>query len=134
MSRATGTRQRLIDGIYLTPGANNPMGGMNALLPEVDEADFLYRRLQQAVKQGRLESAMGPQAVDRAEAAGVLEAQEARTLRDYEQKIMAYINVDEFDYHALARAARRKTTTRKKTGTRRARKPATQDEPGPDQT
>ena len=132
VSRATGTRQRLIDGVYLTPAANNPVGGLNALLPEVDAADLLYRRLQQAVKQGRVAAAVGPGAVDQAVAAGVLDAEEAQALRNYEEKIMAYINVDEFDYQDLARVARSKTTTRKKTGTRRARKPAARKKPGPE--
>jgi acyl-CoA dehydrogenase len=133
VSRATGTRQRLIDGVYLTPEKNNPIGGLNDLLPEVDQADFLYRRLQQAVKQGRIAATTGPAVVDQAEAAGVLDAEEAQALRNYEEKILAYISVDEFDYHDLARAARRKTTTRKKTGTRRARKPAARKKPGSDQ-
>ena len=62
----------------------------------------------------------------------MLDAEEAQALRNYEEKIMAYINVDEFDYQDLARVARGKTTARKKTVTRGTRKPAARKKQGPE--
>lgn len=115
ISRPTGTRQRLIQGIYLSPESNNPVGRLEALLPEADAADALYWRLQQAVKLGRV--APGPARLEEAQAAGVLDPDEADALREYETRIMDFISVDEFDYNAIARKPGRTVTRRRKTKT-----------------
>jgi acyl-CoA dehydrogenase len=115
VSRSTGTRQRLIEGIYLSPESNNPVGRLESLLPEADEADALYWRLQQAEKRGRV--APGSERLEAAQAAGVLDPEEVDSLREYETRIMDFINVDEFDYNAIARKPKRTVTRRRKTKT-----------------
>ncbi len=114
ITQATDTRRRLIAGIYLSPESNNPIGRMNELLPEIDKADPLYDKLRRAVRDGLAATAQGPAAIDAAEGAGILTADEAKLLHHYDKQAMSFINVDEFDRPKPARTTRRKRTVRKK--------------------
>ena len=103
ITRATATRQRLIAGIYLTPADNNPVGRLNALLAEADEVEPLERKLREAVKADRIPSLLGRELIDAGEKAGVLDAAEAKRMRDYDARVMDVIHVDEFGRDELAR-------------------------------
>ena len=129
VSRPTGTRQRLIDGIYLTPNDNNPVGRLHVLLPQVDAADNLYRRWHEARHEKRVSP--GPPDADVGESAGVFSAEDAAVLREYEQVVRPFIAVDEFDFNAAARkpgrGGARKTSTRKKRTTKKTAAAETDD-------
>jgi len=97
------TLLRLIAGIYLTPADNNPVGRLNALLAEADEVEPLERKLREAVKADRIPSLLGRELIDAGEKAGVLDAAEAKRMRDYDARVMDVIHVDEFGRDELAR-------------------------------
>ncbi|MBI2995075.1 MAG: acyl-CoA dehydrogenase, partial [Gammaproteobacteria bacterium] len=96
ITRATAARRRLIAGIYLTPMDNNPLGRLNALLEEADGLEPLERKLREAVKADRIPSLLGRELIDAGEKAGVLDASEAKRMREYDARVMDVIHVDEF--------------------------------------
>jgi acyl-CoA dehydrogenase len=49
-------RDRLLEWVYLTPTANNTIGRMHALLPEVIAAEPIERKFAKALKAGQLSS------------------------------------------------------------------------------
>ena len=103
VTRDTGTRRRLIDGIYIAPAPNNPLGRLNELLPLADRAEPLEKKMREAVKAKTLPALRGAALIEAAAAAGVINAAEADMLRDYDRRVMDIIHVDEFEYGDLAR-------------------------------
>ncbi|MDP2644418.1 MAG: acyl-CoA dehydrogenase [Desulfobacterales bacterium] len=101
--RDTETRKRLLDGLYATPSALNPLGRLNALLSVADDMELLEERLASAVHSGQWKAGDAPDDVDAAEAAGILSGAEAGQLRDYRARVMDVIQVDEFPYGAFTR-------------------------------
>jgi acyl-CoA dehydrogenase len=103
VTRDTATRRRLIEGVYLTPAPNNPVGSVNALLSEAESIEPLERKLREAVKAGKIESLLGIELIEAGASAGVLSAEETKRMREWDARVMDIIHVDEFDYRALAR-------------------------------
>ena len=135
----TPTRDRLIDGIYATVAAGNPLGSVNEVFHMALEVEPLRRKVSEAVKSGSIPDLTGVELVDAAEQSGCITSEEAARLRLYDEKLMDVINVDEFPYEAFSRAkpaARRtvrKRVAKKKTPARRRKKKTSAgkaDEPG----
>src|SRR5690606_30789373 len=103
VSRDTAARRRLVEGTYLTPLKNNPLGRLHALLAEAPKMEPLERRLRDAVKAGTLPPLLGAPLIEAAKTAGVVDEDEARRLLDWDRRVMEFIHVDEFEYDALAR-------------------------------
>jgi acyl-CoA dehydrogenase len=99
----TAVRTRLIEGIYLAPNDNNPIGKASAVLALADECEPLIVKMRKAQKSGQLPDIMGMELIDAAARAGVVNEDEAGRLRDFDRKIMDIINVDDFAYTAFAR-------------------------------
>ena len=100
-------RSRLIAGIYLTPNANNPIGRMNQLLPEVITAEPVERKLLKAVKSGQLRGYDYAAQLADAEAKGVLSGAERQLLARVHAATFEFISVDDFDSSELAAGARK---------------------------
>lgn len=94
----TDTRARLLQGAYLTPHENNPIGRLNALLPLAESIAPLERKLSSAVKEGFVIDLLGPEQINDAENKDILNKEEADQLRHYDAKIMEFIHVDDFAY------------------------------------
>ncbi len=92
----TETRDRLCAGIYKRNDGKNPMGLLQQALELAVAMEPLEARLRTAVKDGRVAAPDLPRQIDRAEALDVLSAEEAAQLRDYDTKVMALIEVDDF--------------------------------------
>ena len=103
VTRKSAVRDRLIAGVYLTPGANNPVGNWNGVLELVDRHEPLIDRLRKAVKAKSLPDVVGTELIDAAERAEILSAAEAAQMRELDARIMEVINVDEFEYDAFSR-------------------------------
>jgi len=102
MMSVTDTRARLSDGIYKTNEPNNPLGLLQAALALSDAAEPLERRIRvEGVKTGRISALDLPGQLEQALAIGLISPAEARLLRDYDQKVMELINVDDFDPREL---------------------------------
>ncbi len=97
----TETRERLCDGIYKRCDGKNPMGLLQQALELAVVMEPLEARLRGAVKDGRVVAPDLPRQVDAAEALGVLSAEEVAQLRDYDTKVMAIVNVDDFSAEEL---------------------------------
>jgi len=99
-------RTRLMGDIYMTPNANNPIGRMNALLPEVILAEPVERKFLKAAKSGELKGYdYDAQLVD-AEAKGLLSGAERELLARVRKATFEFISVDDFDASELAAGAR----------------------------
>jgi acyl-CoA dehydrogenase len=95
-------RDRLCAGIYRAVEPGNALGLLQEALELSVKAEPLERRLRvEGIKTGRVTALDLPGQVDQAEAAGLLIAAEATWLRDYDRKVMALVNVDDFAPHEL---------------------------------
>ncbi|MEO8746373.1 MAG: acyl-CoA dehydrogenase [Rhodanobacter sp.] len=90
-------RDRLLEWVYLTPTANNTVGRMNALLPQVILAEPVDRKLAKALKSGQFKAHDYPGQLAEAEQAGVLNASEAALLARVHAQVFEFISVDDFD-------------------------------------
>jgi acyl-CoA dehydrogenase len=99
-------RTRLIGDIYMTPNANNPIGRMNALLPEVILAEPVERKFLKAAKSGELKGYDYDAQLADAEAKGVLSGAERELLARVRKATFEFISVDDFDASELAAGTR----------------------------
>jgi acyl-CoA dehydrogenase len=99
------TRDRLAHGIYRTLDPRNPLGLLQEALELSVAADPLEKRLRvEGVKTGRITALDLPGQVEQAVAAGLLDEREAQLLRDYDRKVMAINDVDDFASEELMAA------------------------------
>jgi acyl-CoA dehydrogenase len=105
-------RDRLTEGIYKTPNANNPVGRMNVLLPEVIAAEPVERKFLKAAKAGELSGYDYASQLADAEAKGVISAAEAALLKHVRDVSFEFISVDDFDAADLAAGRRSKPALR----------------------
>lgn len=114
------TRDRLISGVFEGKSEFSPLHELTDVLQLADEVLPLERKLRQGVKSGQLPALMGRALIDAGEEAGVLGKKEAAQLRAYDEKIMAIINVDEFEFNAFARKITKKTRSSRKKKTKKS--------------
>ncbi len=100
-------RDRLIGQIYLTPNANNPVGRMNALLPQVIAAEPVERKFLKAVKSGTLKGYDYEAQLADAKSHGVISGAECDLLARVRAETFEFISVDDFDSSELAAGARK---------------------------
>jgi len=99
------TRARLGRCVYTTAEPGNQQGELAALLELADRAELLEKRVRvEGVKTGRITALDLPGQVRQAEQLGLLSADEARFLDDYDARVMAIVNVDDFAPHELGTA------------------------------
>jgi acyl-CoA dehydrogenase len=93
----SATRDRLAAGIYRTVEPGNPLGLLQEALELSLVAEPLEKRIRvEGVKTGRITALELPGQIEQALAAGLINAGEAATLRDYDRKVMHIIDVDDF--------------------------------------
>ncbi len=90
-------RDRLLEWVYLTPTANNTVGRMNALLPDVIAAEPVDRKFGKAQKSGQFRTHDYMDQLTEAEQAGVLNASEAALLKRVREGVFEFISVDDFE-------------------------------------
>jgi len=90
-------RSRLAEWIYLTPSANNPVGRMNALLPDVIAAEPVERKFAKALKSGSIKALDADAQLVEAEQAGAISADERKLLERVRAAMQEFIDVDDFD-------------------------------------
>jgi len=96
-------RERLTEGLYDVLEPRNPLGLMNEALRLADIADPLEKRVRKAAKDGQIPEREFPEMIDAAQAAGILNEAEAHELREFDNRVMAIMAVDDFDPQELAR-------------------------------
>ncbi len=101
----SATRDRLAAGIYRTVEPGNPLGLLQEALELSLVAEPLEKRIRvEGVKTGRITALELPGQIEQALAAGLINAGEAATLRDYDRKVMHIIDVDDFSSEELMAA------------------------------
>jgi acyl-CoA dehydrogenase len=104
--RPGAARDRLCAGIYRTVEPGNPLGLLQEVLEMADQAELLERRLRvEGVKTGSITALELPSQIDQAAATGLLTAEEAAWLREYDRKVMEIVHVDDFAPHELGAGA-----------------------------
>ncbi|MHB8679121.1 MAG: acyl-CoA dehydrogenase [Rudaea sp.] len=90
-------RSRLGEWIYLTPSANNPVGRMNALLPDVIAAEPVERKFAKALKSGCIKALDADAQLAEAECSGAISTDERKLLERVRAAVQEFIDVDDFD-------------------------------------
>ena len=92
----------------MTPTANNPIGRMNALLPEVIAAEPIERKLLKAVKSGEVDGLDYDAQLADAEKKGIIDAAERALLAHVRVATFEFISVDDFAPEELRAAITKK--------------------------
>ena len=96
-------RDRLTHGIYRTIEPGNPLGLLQEALVLSLSAEPLEKKIRvEGVKTGRVTALDLPGQIGQALAVGIITAAEATLLRDFDQKVMVLVHVDDFESHELA--------------------------------
>ena len=99
-------RDRLAEWTYLTPNANNVVGRMNALLPDVIAAEPIERKFAKAQKSGALKSLDAAAQLAEAEQLGAITSEERKLLERVRAATLEFIAVDDFDPVELTSAVK----------------------------
>jgi acyl-CoA dehydrogenase len=98
-------RDRLADGIFLTPCANNPAGRINASLAKVILAEPVERKFLKALKNSDIEALTFPEQLNEGVAEGWITAEEKAQLEELRELTWDAIMVDDFDSADLEAAS-----------------------------
>jgi acyl-CoA dehydrogenase len=97
------SRERLSELAYTTLEPGNPLGLLQEALELSKEHLPLERRLRQAQKEGLIHTDYLGLQIDEALKAQVISRAEARSLREYHEKVLTLLSVDDFTSDELAR-------------------------------
>ncbi|HZP65273.1 MAG TPA: acyl-CoA dehydrogenase [Rudaea sp.] len=100
-------RDRLGQWAFLTPAANNPVGRLNAILPEVIAAEPVERKFVKALKSGGISALDYAGQLAQAEAQGAISAEEHKLLARVRTATIEFIGVDDFDSSELEAATKK---------------------------
>ena len=103
------TRSRLVEGVYLTPNANNVPGRMHHALDKVIASEPIERKVVKAIKAGPIGAFEASAQLDEAGQKNVITAAERDLLAEVRVLTNEFIAVDDFDSAELeaATAAKR---------------------------
>ncbi|HEX7348729.1 MAG TPA: acyl-CoA dehydrogenase [Rhodanobacteraceae bacterium] len=93
----SAARDAIVHGMYLTPNANNPVGRMHALLPDVVAAEPVERKFLKAVKAGGIHAHDYFEQLAEAQRLGAISETERKQLEHLRRATAEFINVDDFD-------------------------------------
>jgi acyl-CoA dehydrogenase len=106
VSNPTEARERLCGGVYRTVEPTNHLGLVQEAMLLTVAAEPLLKRIRvEGAKTGRVTALDLPGQIGEAEAGGIISAEEAAQLREYDRKVMEIIHVDDFDAAELAAGA-----------------------------
>ena len=94
-------RDALVRGMYLAPNANNPVGRMHALLPDVIAAEPVERKFLKAVKANNIRAHDYFEQLAEAAKQGAISETERAMLERLRRATAEFINVDDFDPEEL---------------------------------
>jgi acyl-CoA dehydrogenase len=97
-------RQRLAQGVFLTPGVHNPAGRVDSYLPKVILADPVERKFLKALKNSDIEALDFASQLDEGVREGWITADERTQLEELRAMTLDAISVDDFDTEELRSA------------------------------
>ncbi|NZA28282.1 acyl-CoA dehydrogenase [Luteimonas sp. SJ-92] len=98
-------RDRLAEGVFTTPCANNPAGRINSYLAKAIQAEPVERKFLKALKNSDIESLDFPTQLDEGVREGWITAEERVLLEELRELTLDTIWVDDFDPHELVAAS-----------------------------
>ena len=98
-------RDRLAEGVFLTPCENNPAGRINSYLPKVILAEPVERKFLKALKNSDIEALDFPSQLAEGVAEGWITAEEKLQLEELRALTWETITVDDFDPADLVSAS-----------------------------
>ena len=98
-------RDRLGDGVFLTPCENNPGGRIDSYLAKAIAAEPVERKFQKALKTSDIEALDFASQLDEGVREGWITAEERRQLEELRAITLDTITVDDFDTHELRAAS-----------------------------
>jgi len=98
-------RDRLIDGVFLSPCENNPAGRVNAALAAAVLAEPVERKFQKAIKGGEIAALDAQQQLVEAVNRGLITAEEKLQLEELRRLTWDAISVDDFEHEDLVAAS-----------------------------
>ena len=93
----TDARERLAEGVFTTPAANNPAGRIISYLPKVVLAEPVERKFLKALKNSDIQALEFEDQLAEGVAEGWITEGEARQLRELRAMTLDAISVDDFD-------------------------------------
>lgn len=100
-------RDRLAEGIFTTPGENNPAGRINSYLQKAILAEPVERKFLKALKNSDIEAHDFVSQLDEGVREGWITADERRQLEELREMTIDTISVDDFDSEELRSAGYR---------------------------
>ena len=97
-------RERLSEQAYTALEPGNPLGLLQEALMLSEQHQPIQERLRQARKEGLIRSEYLGHQIEEAENAGVISAKEAGEARDYHEKVLYLLSVDDFSPDELGRS------------------------------
>jgi acyl-CoA dehydrogenase len=98
-------RERMAEGVFLTPTANNPAGRIDSYLPKMILAEPVERKFLKALKNSDIEALDFASQLDEGVKEGWITADERRQLEELRVMTLDAISVDDFDVHELRAAS-----------------------------
>ncbi|MFA5683197.1 MAG: acyl-CoA dehydrogenase [Lysobacteraceae bacterium] len=98
------TRDRMGEGVFLTPCANNPAGRINAALPRAIAIEPVERKFLKLVKSGELSARDTAAQLQEAQLKGLLTGEEIAQLHELQAIVLDAISVDDMDPSELRSA------------------------------
>ena len=98
-------RERLADGVFLTPGENNPGGRINSYLAKAILAEPVERKFLKALKTKDIEALDFASQLDEGVREGWITADERKQLEELHAITLDTITVDDFEAHELRAAS-----------------------------
>ncbi len=97
------TRDRLVSGLYMEQGENNPLAHVNEVFLESLALEPLHKNIRQAIKDKALPRLHGIELIEKARDEGVISKEEADQLIAFDERLMSVIHVDDFEQDELIR-------------------------------
>ncbi len=104
-------RDRLGEGAFLTPCANNPAGRINFALAKVIAAEPVERKFHKALKSGEIAALEHDTQLHEAQLKGLLSSDEVALLQELQVLVHDAISVDDFDPSELVAASLERRTS-----------------------
>ena len=102
--RLDDARDRLAEGVFLTPGPHNPAGRVDSYLPRVILAEPVERKFLKALKNSDIEALEFDAQLDEGVREGWITAEERVQLEELRALTLDAIGVDEFEAWELRSA------------------------------
>ena len=97
------TRDRIVSGLYVEQGDNNPLAHVNEVFLESIALEPLNKKIRQAIKDKILPKLHGVELIEKARNEKVISKEEAAQLIAFDEQLMSVIHVDDFDQDELIR-------------------------------